>query len=136
MRVEADDYQQLRGWFAYMARETFPTELSSSETDPIAHLDQLASRSPAKAREGLAMAINDTVEMTDRWPQERVAATDLSLQQHSLPTLTEMRGRFSKLVHRAVRQGHINDDVEYHAVRNAAELAEGKGEGLWALLAA
>lgn len=70
------------------------------------------------------MAINDIVEMTDAWPRERVAATDLSLQERGLPTLTDMRNRFSKLVQRAVRRGSIKDEVEYYAVRNAAELME------------
>lgn len=82
------------------------------------------------------MAINDIIEMTDSWPQERVAATDLSLQEHGLPTLTEMRRRFSKLVQRAVRRGSIKDEVEYYVVRNAAELTEDDGERLWLLLAA
>ncbi|MFN3725841.1 MAG: hypothetical protein ACK4SZ_06000 [Allosphingosinicella sp.] len=80
------------------------------------------------------MAINDIVEMTDDWTQERISSVDLTLQQQGLPTLTEMRGRFSKLVQRAVRRGSIKDDVEYYAVRNAANLAE--GERLWPLLSA
>ncbi len=82
------------------------------------------------------MAINDIIEMTDVWPQERVAASDLSLQQLGLPTLTEMRRRFSKFVQRAVRRGSIKNEVEYHAVRNAAELTLGEQERLLGLLAA
>jgi hypothetical protein len=136
MKVQPQDYERMRAWFAYMARETIPAELMSADADPIAHLDRLASRSPAKAREGLSMAINDTIEMTDGWPNERVAATDLSLQQDGLPSLTEMRGRFSKVVQRAVRRGSIKDDVEYYAIRNAVELTEEGREGLWQLLAA
>lgn len=80
------------------------------------------------------MAINDIVEMTDGWTQERVASVDLALQQQGLPTLTEVRGRFSKLVERAVRRGSIKDDIEYYAVRNAVDLPE--GERLWPLLSA
>jgi hypothetical protein len=79
------------------------------------------------------MAINDIVEMTDDWAQERVAATDIALRERDLPTLTEMRGRFSKLVQRALRRGSIKDEVEYQAVRNAAELVD--GSPLWPLLA-
>lgn len=134
MRVQVQDYERMRAWFAYMSQETFPAELMSPEVEPMAHLDQLASRSPAQARAGLSMAINDIVEMTDDWTQERISSVDLTLQQQGLPTLTEMRGRFSKLVQRAVRRGSIKDDVEYYAVRNAANLAE--GERLWPLLSA
>ena len=81
------------------------------------------------------MAINDIIEMTESWPVERVAVTDLSLQQNGLPSLTEMRGRFSKGVQRAIRRGSIKNDVEYHAVRNAVELTEDGKERLWQLLA-
>lgn len=133
MKMQVQAFERKRAWFAYMTRETFPAELMSPEADPIAHLDRLSSHSPAKAREGLSMAINEIIEMTDDWSQERVAATDTALQQRDLPTLTEMRGRFSKLVQRAVRRGSIKDEVEYYSVRNAAELAD--GEQLWLLLA-
>jgi hypothetical protein len=136
MRVQVQDYERMRAWFAYMVRETRPAERLTPETDPIAHLDRLAARLPAKAREGLSMAINDTIEMTEAWPQERVAATDLSLQQQGLPSLTDVRRRFSRLVQRAVRRGSIKDEVEYYAVRNAAELPGEAPERLWSLLAA
>ena len=136
MKVQAQDYERMRAWFAYMARETIPPELMSSDAEPIAHLDRLASRYPGKAREGLSMAINDTIEMTSGWAQHRIVATDLSLQRAGLPSLTEMRGRFSKVVQRAVRRGSIKDEVEYYAVRNAVELTEDGRERLWSLLVA
>jgi hypothetical protein len=136
MRVETQDYELMRAWLAYMAREAIPEELYSPEVDPIAHFDLLASRSQAKARDGLSMAINDFVELTDGWSHEQVAATDLSLQQNRLPTLTEVRARFSKLVQRAVRRGTIKDELEYYAARNAAELTEGDRKRLLPLLAA
>lgn len=82
------------------------------------------------------MVINDIIEMTDGWSEERVFATGLSLEREGLPGLTVMRGRFSKAVQRAVRRGHIKDDVEYYAVRNAVELTEEGQERLRVLLAA
>lgn len=133
MKVQVQEYERLRAWLAYMSREIFPAELLRTETDPMVHLDTLAATSSAKAREGLSMAINDIVEMTDDWAKERVAATDVALRGCGLPTLSELRGRFSKLVQRAVRRGSIKDDVEYHAVRNAAEFSD--GGHLWLLLA-
>ena len=82
------------------------------------------------------MAINDLIEMTDGWSQEQVASTDLALTRADLPSLSEMRKRFSKAVQRSVRRGHIKDDVEYYAVRNAVELSGEDHEPLWLLLAA
>jgi len=81
------------------------------------------------------MAINDLIEATDGWPNAKVKALNHLLEQERLPTLTEMRLRFSKVVRRVVARGRITNDVEYNAVRNAAELPNGGAEALWKLLA-
>jgi hypothetical protein len=80
------------------------------------------------------MAIGDLVEMTSGWPSGQITAMDQKLSAEQLPTLSEIRAKFSKSVQRVVRRRHIENDVEYHAVRNAAELAADAGE-LWKLLA-
>ena len=80
------------------------------------------------------MAINDLIEATDGWPTQKVEALDHLLEQERLPTLTEMRLRFSKIIRRVVARRSIKNDVEYHAVRNAAELPHEDAEALWKLL--
>lgn len=135
MKVGPKDYETMRDWFALVSQKTFPPQLLA-RAQPVAHLDALADRSPAKAREGLTMGINDLIEMTGSWSAQKVQELDAELLGRDLPTLTEMRLRFSKAVGRAVRRGRIKDEVEYHAVRNAAELAEGHDGPLGRLLAA
>ena len=135
MKVDAQNYQQMRTWFARVFRETFPAGLLTPENDPVGCLDQIAIRTPAEARSGLTMAINDLIEATDGWPNAKVKALNHLLEQERLPTLTEMRLRFSKVVRRVVARGRITNDVEYNAVRNAAELPNGGAEALWKLLA-
>ncbi len=135
MNVQAENYEQMRTWFARMSREVFPAQLIS-EADPLAHLDELEQRSATKAWQGLTMAINDLVELTDGWPAEKVRTVDAELLREGLPTLTEIRTRFSSTVQRAVRRGRIQDEVEYHAVRNAADVAGRDSGSLWSLLAA
>jgi hypothetical protein len=135
MKVDAQNYEQMRAWFARLVPETVPADLLTPENDPVGCLDQLAVRSPAKARSGLAMAIGDTIEATEGWPGERVAAVDHLLEREGLPSLTEMRLRFSKVIRRVVGRGSIKNEVEYYAVRNAAELTKNGQEALWKLLA-
>jgi hypothetical protein len=134
VRIAAEDYQRMRAWFAAVAADVFPN--APSDAGPLAALDAIAARSPAGAREGLSMAIGDIVEMTGAWPAEKVAALDRSLESQGLPSLSEVRARFSKAVASALRRGRIKDEVEYHALRNAAEMRGGGEEQLWALLAA
>ena len=135
MKVQSQEFERMRHWFAHVSQRAFPPQLIV-QAQPIAQLDELAKRSAAKAREGLSMAINDLIETTDGWPAQDVQAIDAELSKEGLPTLTEMRVRFAKGVTRAVRRGRIKDDVQYHAVRNAAELAEDKAGPLWSLLSA
>ena len=47
-----------------------------------------------------------------------------------------MRTQFSKVIRRVVGRGSINNDVEYYAVRNAVEVADGERGPLWKLLSA
>ena len=136
MKIGPENYEQMRAWFARLVPETVPVELLTNATDPVSCLDQLAAQSPAKARQGLAMAIGDTIEATDGWPRDRVAAIDDELGRGGLPSLSAMRTQFSKVIRRAVGRGCINNDVEYHAVRNAVEVADGEQGSLWKLLSA
>jgi hypothetical protein len=136
MKITADDYEQMRAWFARLVRETIPTDLLTVANDPVSCLDRLAAQSPAKARLGLAMAVGDTIEATEGWPRDRVALIDNELARDALPSLTAVRLRFSKVIHRVVRRGSIKNDVEYQAVRNSAELAHDDQEPLWKLLSA
>jgi len=126
----------MRAWFAHMVSMAFPPDAIGPDAGPLGTLDAIAARYPARARRGLSMAINDLIEMTDDWPKERVNSTDLALAKAGLPSLSEIRKRFSETVQRAVHRGHIKDDVEYHAVRNAAELSGDSQDSLWRLVAA
>lgn len=52
MKIDAENYEQMRAWFARLVRDTAPSELLTAETDPVRCLDELAAQSPAKARQG------------------------------------------------------------------------------------
>ena len=81
------------------------------------------------------MAIGDVVEFTNSWSASDVTACDHELSQSGLPTLSEVRARFSKLLQRVVRRGHIKSDDEFYALRNAVEHGANSGD-LWPLLEA
>jgi hypothetical protein len=82
------------------------------------------------------MAIGDTVDETDGWPRHRVAAIDDELIREGLPSLSAVRLQFSELIHRVVNRGSIQNDVEYHAVRNVVERTQEGQEPLWKLVSA
>jgi hypothetical protein len=130
--INAANYEQMRAWFAIVSGKILGP--FAPETDPIADLDQMAAKSPSTARQGLAMAVDDMIEMTSNWSESQVAALDEKLSAERLPTLSEIRTKFSKTVRGVVRRGVIKNDVEYYAVRNAAELTS-DADQFWQLLA-
>lgn len=136
MRIEPAEYEQMRSWLGYMVPKVFASDLLATGTDPVVMLDQMASRSLAEARRGLAMAIGDVVEFVGDWPAANVAKCDSELSQNGLPTLTQVQARFSKAVQRVVRRGRIRDDEEFYALRNAVEQKGVDAEILWRLLRA
>lgn len=136
MKIDAQNYEQMKSWFAHLVPKIFAPALLTPETHPVACLEQIESRSPGKARAGLATAIGDSIEMTEGWSLERVAETDKLLAGDGLPTLTEMRIRFSKVIRQVLKRGTIRNEVEYYALRNAAELTQDGRDALWTLLSA
>jgi hypothetical protein len=136
MRVDPSEYMQLRSWFSHMVPKVFPSDLLTPDTHPIAILDAMAVKTPAKARSGLGMAIGDILEFTSDWPTSDVTACDHELSQSGLPTLSAVRARFSKLVQRVVRRGQIKSEDEFYALRNAVEQQCADSASLWPLLAA
>jgi len=136
MRIETAEYERMRSWLGYMVLRVFPSDLLTPETDPLAVLDRTASKSPARGRSGLAMAIEDVVELTSGWLTIDVAKCDSELSLKGLPTLTEVRARSSKVVQRVIRSGRITSDEEFFALRNAVEQQGANSEALWTLLTA
>ena len=134
MKIEASEYERMRSWFSFMVPKVFSSDLLTSDTDPVAVLDRMAAKTPARARSGLGMAIGDVLDFTSDWSANEVAMCDLKLSQVGLPTLSEMRARFSKLVQRVVRRGRIKSDEEFYALRNAAEQPGTDTATLWPLL--
>ena len=136
MRIETSEYERLRSWFSYMVPKVFSSDLLTADTDPVAVLDRMAVKTPAKARSGLGMAIGDVVKFTSDWPASDVTTCNRELSQMGLPTLSEVQARFSKLVQRVVRQGRIKSDEEFYALRNTVEQQGADIATLWPLLEA
>jgi hypothetical protein len=122
MKIAPEDYAQLREWFARMWPLAFSGIEIAPEANPTVALDEIAAKSPARARQGLAMAIGDLVEAVHGWRTEEVEIADRRLSDAGLPTLSAIRTRFSQAVQRALRRGRIDSEQEYYAIRNAVEM--------------
>lgn len=96
-----------------------------AKNKPVAVLEQLEQTSPAKAGQGLRMAINDCLEMSSGWSAERVRALDKEMMQAGVVTLSEMRGRYSRAYSRVLSRGKINSEIEYYLIKGVREFGGG-----------
>ena len=76
------------------------------------------------------MAIGDVIESTQDFRPEQVAEIDRALRAQGLPTLSEVKARFSSVIAGIVRRGTIRNEREYYAVRNAVEPCAGRNARL------
>lgn len=136
MKIAADEYEQLRGWLEIVSPIVFTRVNTPPEANPIAVLDRIAVKSPARARQGLGMAIGDIIEATNRWDNSRLTEIESALAIAGLPTFREVRLRFSRGVQAILKRGRIAKEREYHAVRNAVEGLEPNEDEMWAMLSA
>jgi hypothetical protein len=120
--VRADDYEQLKAWLGFIFEQLAlaPPELSP-DLHPVAILGQMEKSSPSKARRGLSEAIGDTIEISAQLQASDVDLIDEKCRVRGLPTLSEVRSRFSKKLKAVVRRGVIRSEAEYYLVRNAME---------------
>jgi hypothetical protein len=137
MAVSATEYETLRAWSAKFLEQIWPLPAGlSADSHPIAVLDAMAQKAPARARQGLGMMIGDLIEDTGRLPASEVKRIDAEFANAGLPTLSEMRLRFMRQVTRILKRGSIRNDEDYYLIRNAVEgLAANEQERLWELLA-
>ncbi|SFO48287.1 hypothetical protein [Sphingomonas sp. OK281] len=134
MRIDPSEYMQLRAWFSHMVPKAFPLDMVAPDNHPVLLLDRMAEKAPAKARKGLSDTIGDILEFTDGWASEDVMTCNVELSQMNLPTLSEVRARFSKVVQRVVRRGIIKSDSEFYMLRSAVEQRGADTTSLWPLL--
>lgn len=132
-----DDYQALKGFLGHFVDRymAINTEMPP-EHHPIAVLAKMEAAAPKRAHQGLVMAINDCLEMSAHFTQADVKTADANLNQAGLPTLSALRLRFWKRIQSVLKRGRIRTEIEYYAIKNAAEIpqAEADRARLWALI--
>ena len=137
MTISATEYETLRAWSAMFIEHVLPMPADlPPESHPIAILDGMALKAPARARQGLGMMIGDFIEDTGHLPASQVKQIDAKFSTAGLPTLSEMRLRFMRKIKRIVKRGSISKDEEYYLIRTAVEgVADDEQPQLWQMMA-
>jgi hypothetical protein len=114
---ETMEYREQKAFLAYFADRYLNMEGLAAKHRPIAALEELERMRPEKASEGLRMAINDCLEISRRWPAERVRAVDQEMQSAGVLTLSESRRRYSVAYSKILERAKITSEVDYYLVK-------------------
>lgn len=87
------------------------------QAHPVIVLSQLESRSPAKARSGLQMAINDLIESTLNWELSEVQSADVKMTASGAPSLSQVRAKYSRKFAQLLKRGKIKNVEEYYLAK-------------------
>lgn len=87
----------------------------------------------------LQEAISDCMDMSLQFTPMEVAKFDSELRLHDIPSLSELRRRYSRAYARVLKRGRIEEETEYFLLRNVlfdpGEKADGEREQLEKLIA-
>ncbi|MEO7688848.1 MAG: hypothetical protein ABIS51_06140 [Sphingomonas sp.] len=129
------EYERMKRFMAIFATAAMGIA-SDSEVHPSRVLEAMEAKSPANAKKGVRMAVNDMVEQCEGRSPDYVARLDAHLAANDAMTLSEARNLFSKSLRAVLKRVRIRTETEYYLVRNAVEsAAPDAASTMWALLA-
>ncbi|BET65439.1 hypothetical protein ASA1KI_03800 [Opitutales bacterium ASA1] len=115
-KLSDSEYVALKSFLrAWLDRLPFQ-ELLTPDVHPAAILDKMESGSPARARDGLSMAINDVMESAVDLTADEIAAIDFEFRSRGILTLSEVRLRYGRHYRAVMKRGRIKDEGEYYLI--------------------
>lgn len=129
------EYERMKRFMSIFSTDAMGVA-ADSECHPLRVLEAIEAKSPANAKKGLRMAVNDMVEACERRSPDYVARLDAHLAANDAMTLSEARNLFSKGLRAVLKRASIRTETEYYLVRNAVEsAAPDAASTMWAMLA-
>jgi hypothetical protein len=84
---------------------------------PLAMLDEMEARTPARARKALQMALTETLTALQDLDARQMAALNEKLRSHRLPDFLQLRAGITRQGEKIIKRGKINDEQEYYLIR-------------------
>lgn len=99
------DYTEMKAFLSFFAERFLDQRAPSPAHRPMALLARQEQESPASARSGLRMAVNNCLEISAPWPLSQIMALDLEMAARGIRSLSCVRsriwGRYGAMLKRA-----------------------------------
>ena len=117
MKINIEDYEKMKQFIVCFLQFTpIPKDLPP-EDHPIAILNRFEKKSLSLARKSLAMAISDSLEISNDWKGDVIKNFDEILKSNDAITLTELRKRYSRRFSQIIKAGKIRNEHDYYHVK-------------------
>ncbi|WP_157778426.1 hypothetical protein [Massilia violaceinigra] len=121
IKISAESYAEFKECVAVLFPLVMPQINLPIEKHPLSVLSAMEVSSPANARAGLAMALNDLIQGSFLISSDQIKEIDTLLASKGLFTLTKLRYLYSDKIQKIVRRGIISNDVEYYLLKNIVD---------------
>jgi hypothetical protein len=115
-KITESEYGPLKAFFVAWEERFPPSVTLPPEHHPVAVLESFEKTSMSKARLGLGLALNDTLEMSWDFAPNQVADIDREFSARGIITLSEMRRRYSRQFRGVLRRGKIRTQEEFYLI--------------------
>lgn len=120
-KLTLEQYNELKKFLEFFSNRFFFSKNATPENKLLAELAKIERTAPGRAAVGLAMMINDCVEMASGWGLQKVLAIDAELKSSGIVTLSDLRRKYSRQYATVVKRGHINNDEEYYLIKGVLD---------------
>jgi hypothetical protein len=120
-KLSLEDYEKLKAFMGNFFDWYKTRSYTKPEHHPLIVMAGFEKTSPAKARRGLLIAINDMVEDTSDWTPQQVAEADAKFAAAGTFTLSEVRRRYSKKYLQILKRGVIRSEDECYLVKGIVD---------------
>ena len=117
-----DDYELMKKFVINFLEWYYLKDLPSPAESPAEFIAKLEKKSLSKAKAGLRMSLNDIVEITcAEWTPAQISEADKRFFEAGLPTLSQLRLRYSRQYSKIIKAGAINNEIEYYIAKGVRD---------------
>jgi len=117
-----NDYELMKKFVINFLEWYYPKDLPPPEESPAEYIAKLEKKSLSKTKAGLRTSLNGIVELTcAEWTPAQMHEADKRFLEAGLPTLSQLRLRYSRQYSKIMKAGVIDDEVEYYIVKEVRD---------------
>lgn len=119
-----EEYEQIKKFLILFVERTSDVSKAPPESRPLAQIQALEAKYEKKVVAGVMGAMNDCLTLSFGLPAEKVRGLDKELRELGLPTLSQLRVKYSKRYSTLLEKGVIRNESDYQLIKGVLDDSE------------